>query len=160
MRSLLMLLLVPMFIRGCDPFVVSPVVPGTAVPVLTLCDLNGRPSAVFRSGQDFEMRFSLANLSREDICYSYTAPEMVFKIFAGDSVVATSVDGWMFAQVIIGGCIRAGETYRSRWIAPNAPGREPRISLPPGIYTARAYHAAFSDPRVQALRPVRFTVVR
>ncbi len=160
MKHLMVFLLLPLFLRGCDQFFFSPVIPDKVTPTLALYDLSGRPAWVFRSGEDFDVRYTLTNLTRTDICYQYGPPEVAFKIFLGDSVIATSADGLAFPQIIIPKCIRAGETFQSHWIAPNSLGRIPRISLPPGIYTMRAYHAALSDPRVLPLRPVRFTIIR
>jgi hypothetical protein len=160
MKHLIVFLLLPLFLRGCDQFFFSPIIPAGVTTTLTLSDLFGRPSSAFHSGQDFDVQFMLANMTSRDICYSYSPPEMSFKISLGDSVVATSIDGMAFPAVIVPGCVRAGETYRNHWIAPNSPVRAPRISLPPGIYTVKALHPALADPRVPPLQPVRFTIIR
>lgn len=89
MKPFMFVLFLPLLFRGCDGWIFAPVLPGTALPSLTLHDLSGRERAVFRPGEDFEMRFSLSNMTRESICYSYTPPEVVFTILSGDSVVST-----------------------------------------------------------------------
>ena len=110
-----------------------------------LYDTNGVEKMIFKSGEDFEMRFFVTNLSGRDLSYHYTGIPVTFEIHQNDSIIATSVDGLTFAQVILGGAVKNGETYKANLLAPNASARDPKISLQAGNYKAFVKHYGFFD---------------
>ncbi|MCJ7649070.1 MAG: hypothetical protein MUP85_10680 [Candidatus Lokiarchaeota archaeon] len=124
-----------------------------------LYDNNGVEKTIFKSGEDFEMRFYLINLSGRDLSYHYTGIPVTFEIHQNDSIVVTSVDGLSFAQVILGAEIKNGETYKANWLAPNSPARDPKISLPAGNYKAFVKHYGFFDKiQIKETSPIEFVI--
>ncbi len=120
--------------------------PGGFQITFRLLDTTGIPTAVFHAGDSFDMEFVLRNMSGKDQTFHHTGPPVWFDILSADTVLCTSIDGMAFPQVVLGGTVRDGETYRATWRAPNSLGRRPRIiSLAPGIYLARAHHGVFFD---------------
>jgi hypothetical protein len=156
-KRIALCLLVTLLVAACDKFPVGAGA-GAVATALTLHTTAGAEARVFRSGEEFEMRFSLSNSMRSPLCAQYTPPELVFRIHAGDSLVASSVDGMAFPQVLLTVCVEAGQGISLRWNAPNAPGRSPAISLPPGEYTASVHHALYALAVVPRALPVAFTV--
>jgi len=125
-----------------------------------LYDTNGVEKTIFSSGDDFEIRFFIANLSGRDLSYHYTGIPVTFEIQQNDSIVATSVDGLAFPQVILGDEVKNGETYKASWIAPNSPAREPKISLPVGNYKALVKHYGFFDKfHIKESTPIEFLII-
>jgi hypothetical protein len=110
-----------------------------------LYDSNGDEKTIFKSGDDFEMRFLLANLSGRDLSYHYTGTPVFFEIHQNDSIIATSVDGLSFPQVILGDELKNGRIFRDKWIAPNSSARNPKLILPAGNYKAFVKHYGFFD---------------
>ncbi len=124
-----------------------------------LLDTTGVPTSKFQAGESFDMEFVIRNLSGMDQSFHYTGPAVVFDILSADTVLCTSVDGLAFPQVLLGGILHNGESYRATWRAPNSPGRRPPISLAPGTYVARAHHGAFFDhTRIPSTNTTPFTV--
>ncbi len=130
------------FVVGCKPL---PVEYAGITTMLSIADTTGTPSATFHPGESFDLSFSLTNQSGADQSYHFTGVPVVFQILQGDSVVATSVDGLLFAQVVLGGGVRNGETFRASWRAPNTLGRDPKVVLPVGQYSANVLHGCFFD---------------
>jgi hypothetical protein len=126
---------------------------------IKLYDTNGVEKTIFKSGEDFEMRFFVTNQSGMDLSYHYTGIPVTFEIHQNDSVVATSVDGLTFAQVILGSSVKNGETYIANWLAPNSSARDPKISLKAGNYKAFVKHYGFFDKfQIKETSPTEFTV--
>ena len=125
-----------------------------------LYDSNGVEKTIFKSGDDFEMRFLLVNLSGRDLSYHYTGIPVTFEIYQNDSIVATSVDGLTFAQVILGGALKNGESFKANWMAPNSPARDPKLILPVGNYKAFVKHYGFFDnSKLKESSPVEFEII-
>ncbi|MCZ2269009.1 MAG: hypothetical protein LC124_09175 [Ignavibacteriales bacterium] len=124
-----------------------------------LYDSNGVEKTTFKSGDDFEMRFSLVNLSGRDLSYHYTGIPVFFEIHQNDSIIATSVDGLSFAQVVLGGEVKNGAIFRDNWIAPNSLARDPKLILPAGNYKAFVKHYGFFDRvKLKDSKPVEFVI--
>ena len=124
-----------------------------------LYDSNGVEKTAFKSGDDFEMRFLLVNMSGRDLSYHYTGIPVFFEIHQNDSIIATSVDGLSFPQVILGDEVKNGAIFRDNWIAPNSSARDPKLILPPGNYKAFVKHNGFFDNvKLQESKPVEFVI--
>ncbi len=126
-----------------------------------LLNANGKESTSFKSDENFQMKFSVTNLSGNMLSYHYTGVPVIFGIVQNDSVVATSVDGLTFAQVVLGGSIKNGDTYRINWTAPYSPGRQSKFILSPGKYEAVVIHKRFFDNyQLKSTEPIEFTVIK
>lgn len=124
-----------------------------------LYDSNGVEKTTFKSGDDFEMRFLLVNLSGRDLSYHYTGIPVTFEIHQNDSIIATSVDELTFAQVILSSSVKNGGFYKSNWLAPNSPARDPKLILPVGNYKAFVKHYGFFDnSKLKESNPIAFVI--
>lgn len=144
MKLIYFLLLAGIFLIACNEENSSVGVNGVNTQ-FKLYDSNGVEKTTFKSGDDFEMRFSLINLSGIDLSYHYTGIPIFFEIHQNDSIIATSVDGLSFPQVILGYELKNGEIFRDNWIAPNSSARDPKLILPAGNYKAYIKHYGFFD---------------
>ncbi len=125
-----------------------------------LYDNNGIEKNIFQSGDDFEMRFELTNNSGKDLIYYYTGVPVIFEIHQNDSIIATSVDGYVFPEVVLSDTIKNNETYHFNLIAPNTPVRATKIILQAGNYQAYVKHSAFFvDFRYKETLPIPFTII-
>ena len=77
----------------------------------TLTDSTGKATTVFHSGQQFAMSFSVTNTRMYTITYhrGNSGPSVIFQILKGDSSIATSVDGYVFPMVVLGGYVAPGQ---------------------------------------------------
>ncbi|MGD8782734.1 MAG: hypothetical protein PVH88_27735 [Ignavibacteria bacterium] len=126
----------------------------------SLHNTGGDETTVFKSGEDIEMRFFITNMSGKDLSYHYTGVPLIYEIYNSDTVFATSIDGLVFPQVVIGNEIKYGETYQSKWLGPNAPYREPQIQLPVGKYKAYVKHGSFFDDyQIKETSAIEFTII-
>ena len=158
MKIIYFLLLAGIFLIGCNEDNSSVGVDGVNTQ-FKLYDSNGVEKTIFKSGDDFEMRFSLVNLSGRDLSYHYTGIPVFFEIHQNDSIIATSVDGLTFAQVILGGEVKNGAIFRDHWIAPNSSARDPKLILPAGNYKAFVKHYGFFDNvKLKESNPVEFVI--
>jgi hypothetical protein len=124
-----------------------------------LYDTNGVEKTVFKSGEDFEMKFILFNLSGEDLTYHYTGVPVYFEIYQNDSIVATSYDGLSFPQVVLEDKVVSGKTFTSNWIAPNSIARNPKLALTSGNYKAIIKHFVFFDKfQIRESLPIEFLI--
>ncbi len=144
-------------IFGCD---VTGPAGDNLITDFRLQDTSGTEAGRFHAGDEFDMLFAVTNLSGIDLGYTYTGVPVVFEIWSADTLVATSIDGMAFPQVVLGGTIRNGETFRARWRAPNTGGRIPQISLSPGSYEAGVKNRSFFDSfKAPETGRVRFSIV-
>jgi hypothetical protein len=158
MKMIYFLLLAGIFLIACNEDNSSVGVNGVNTQ-FKLYDSNGIEKTTFKSGDDFEMRFSLVNLSGRDLSYHYTGVPVGFEIRQNDSIIATSVDGMMFIQVILGGEVKNGDTFKVNWIAPNSPARDPKLILPAGNYKAFVKHYNFFDEGIlKESSPIEFVI--
>lgn len=105
------------------------------------------------------MRFELTNNSGKDLIYDYTGVPVIFEIHQNDSIIATSVDGYLFPEVILRDTINNNETYHFNWIAPNTPVKGTKIILQAGNYQAFVKHSAFfGNFRYKETLPIGFVI--
>jgi hypothetical protein len=159
MKIIYFLLLALIFLVACNEDNSSVGVNGVTTK-FKLYDTNGVEKTTFKSGDDFEMRFLLVNLTGRDLSYHYTGIPVTFEIYQNDSIVATSVDGLTFAQVILGDALKNGESFNANWMAPNSPARDPKLILPVGHYKAFVKHYGFFDnSKLKESSPVEFEII-
>lgn len=163
MKTAISLLLAVVIITGCSLLGRKSNRTSILAPTFTLTDTTGHVTTTFHSGEHFIMTFSLVNTSREGLSYrrGSTKPPVVFKIVRNDSTVATSIDGYAFAQVVLGGYLAVGDTLKGRWTAPTTPPQNPKVVLSPGSYKAKVVYPAFDqEVTVKPVSPVDFTVIK
>ena len=159
MKRLISLLLIAALLAGCDLLNPGSSGESSANPSLTLTDTLGRSTWRFHTGEDFYMYFSLRNTTGDTLTYYHTGPSIIFSILKGDSLVATSVDGMAFPQVVIGDIVPPGDTLKAWWRAPSSPARVEKLVLAPGSYKAAVSFPWLSETMFGAVPPVAFTVV-
>jgi hypothetical protein len=144
---------------GCKNNPVIGAGPQVAVGTLVLRTLAGAQATQFHAGEKFEMRFTLTNLTRSSVCYTYTPPEIVFRIYRGDSLIANSVEGLAFPTTFQTDCVESGQAITRSWMdAPATPAR-PGLALDPGTYVAAVSHASNLAFGVRPASAVTFTIV-
>ncbi len=126
----------------------------------TLMDTTGREARTFRSGGNFDFSFAITNTTDQPITYHKgdSGPVASFRILKGDSVVATSLDGYVFLMIAITGHLQPGQSLRESWRAPNTPARNPKIVLQPGSYEARLSFVGFDEVKVKLASPIMFSI--
>ncbi len=159
MKSWISFMLIAFLFAGCDLLSPGPSGDSTQNPSFTLSDTLGRSTSQFNTGEDFDMYFSLRNTTGDTLTYYHSGPSIIFSILKGDSIVATSVDGMAFPQVVIGDVVPPGDTLKARWTAPNSPARVEKLILPPGSYEAEVSFPRFAEAKFRALPPITFSVV-
>jgi hypothetical protein len=143
MRLIIIAMALGLAFYACDSFDGSGDDDTKLFKELTILDTLGNQKSSFMSGEEFQLRFTLTNQTRRDLTYHFTGFPVVFHVVQGDSVIATSTDGYIFPQVVLTGTLYRDSTIIYTWRAPNTPARESKIVLPPGQYTGRVLHGSF-----------------
>lgn len=157
MKILFIVCMASVTFRTCESG--EPIVFDGLVIKLDVTDTTGRESRQFRPGESFDLRFSMTNMTGTPLSYEHTGPEVVLLVMAGDSLVASSVDGLMWVQVVQAGSLRNGDSFSLTWRAPNTPWTGRVISLDPGRYTAAvSVRARFDGVTPPVVTPIAFTV--
>ncbi len=104
------------------------------------------------------VHFSVTNCSDREITYYYTGTPVILKIARGDSVVGTSVDGLVFAQVVHSRVLGAGQSLTLDWMVPNGPWGDHTVILTPGTYLALVDCALFKTMPFAQPNPLQFRV--
>gem|GEM_PF-2784206 len=127
-----------------------------------LTDTTGYPKSIFSRGEQFNLSFAYINTTADVMTYvkGSSAPSVIFEILKNDSVVASSVDGMGFAQVLIGGSLAPNDTLMGQWRAPNTPYQFPKVILSPGSYKARALYPTFGQAAASSHLDIPFSVVQ
>jgi len=101
-----------------------------------LKDTVGHETSVFRSGEDFDITVKLTNISGKRLQFTRynSAPDVLFRIPQGDSVVSYSTNG-PFLMIVTIGYLIPGETMEGHWRGPSPMNRGPNVALPPGTYS-------------------------
>ena len=128
--------------------------------VLTLTDTLGQQTTTFRVGENFDLSYVISNSTAREITYhkGNSGPAASFKILQGDSVVATSTDGYLFLAVALTAHLIPGDSIHVAWRAPNTAARTPKLVLAPGAYRAVVSFGGFDEATVEANAPISFTV--
>ncbi len=122
-------------------------------------DSAGKVETHFASGESIDMSFSMVNSSRDTLVYyGSPGPPVVFRIVKNGAVVATSIDGYAFPQVVVGRVLLPGDSLTGHWRGPTTPAQTPRVVLQPGTYQAEVVFPDFRKKTVNPVGPVTFVV--
>ena len=160
MKPILFQLTFALVVIGCD-FGERPK-PEPLTATFKLTDTTGRETATFRSGENFDFSFAITNTSDQQITYHKgdSGPVASFTILQGDSVVATSLDGYVLLMVATTGHLQPGQNLGENWRAPNTPARDPQIVLSPGLYEAQLSFVGFDEAEVKQIPPLTFSITQ
>jgi len=127
----------------------------------SLTDTSGHSSSQFHSGEEFILKYTLTNSSKETLTYhtGNSGPSIIFRIQKNDSTVASSVDGYVFAAVVITRHLSPGHSLNETWLAPTTPAQDPKVVLEPGEYKALVHYPSFEEAMVDSVAPILFSVV-
>jgi len=160
MRTFNLLALIAILMCACNRATTPTEGKGFLTATFTLSDTTGQASTVFHSGQQFDVSFSVTNTTMETLTYYYTLPPVIFQILKGDTSVATSVDGYVFPQVVLRGYLAPGRALQGAWKAPNTPAQNPKVVLAPGSYEAHVSFRNFEQVKVNQVSPITFSIVQ
>jgi len=131
-------------------------------PSFTITNTRGVSSTIFTMGEQFNMSFQFINSYNYTLNYfrGSTEPPVVFEILKNDNIIATSVDGYAFAQIVIGGSLAPGDTLKNQWTAPNTINQIPKVILTPGSYQAKVLYPSFGQSKADSYLIINFQVVQ
>ena len=127
--------------------------------VFSLSDTDNGGETRFRAGDNFDLSFVMVNRTADTLYYDVTGPPpVVFTITHKCSVVASSVDGYGFIQIVKRKTFLPGDTLQARWRAPITPAQKPRVRLVQGVYNAGVTFPTFPGRTVSPIEPIPFAV--
>jgi len=131
-------------------------------PSFTITDTTGFSKTTFSPGEHFDLTFAYINTTKKTLTYvrGSSAPPVIFEILKDDSVIASSVDGYSFAQVILGGYLTPKDTLKGQWQAPNTFYQNPLVILTPDLYQARVLFPAFGKTTASSHLDIAFSIVQ
>jgi len=102
-----------------------------------LADSSGEETTLFDVGQEIYFDYSIVNNTGATLHYALpnTGPFVSLEVFHADSLIGTSDDGRLYAQVIVGGTPAPGDSLK--WVYPWF-STEYHSALLAGEYTAWA----------------------
>jgi len=150
------------FLSGCDILQTKSDNNYNLTASFNLSDTTGQESNTFNSGESFNMSFRLINSTPDTLTYTRgsPAPSVIFQILREDSVEATSVDGYAFLQVVLGGSLAPGDTLKGFWKAPNTPAQYPKVILTSGNYQAKVTFPKFNNANINQVSPINFSIIK
>ena len=160
MRIIIIMAAITIFMSGCDQST-SPS-DKLLTATFTLADLNGEKFSQLHSGEEFKLEFTLINATDETLTFyrGSSAPPVTFEITKNDSVIASSVDGYAFLAVVLGGSIAPGDSLQGSWRAPTTPAQNPKIILSQGSYEAKVLFPNFKQVKVNSVSSIKFSVIQ
>jgi len=160
MKPLILVVVSSLIAGWCDDM---PPTPPLIVPVqaeFTMTDDTGAAVTAVASGQTFILTASIRNPIGGGRPYTHTGPAFTFDIVRDGAVVASSVEGLVWAQVVLLDTLKSGATDVHRWRAPWPPTGTKPILLPAGSYSAHPVSRyGFTDGFVLRVPDLPFTVV-
>jgi len=102
-----------------------------------LADSSGEETTLFDVGQEIYFDYSMVNSTGATLHYNlpHTGPFVRLEVSQADSLIGTSDDGHLYAQMILPGTLPPGHSLH--WVYPWF-SNEYHSALPPGEYTAWA----------------------
>ena len=162
MSKTIFILLVVAGLVGCDfgEHTLTSLEPLSATVRLT--DTLGHDVSTFHAGEGFDISFALTNTTGTTLTFykGDSGPNVVFKIWRGDSVVSTSVDGYLFTHIPHTYQLEPGQSLQEHWRAPNTPTQTPKIVLSPGLYALRASVMRFEEAAVNQVSSIAFFIIQ
>lgn len=148
-------------IAGCDlgDKSINPVELLSATVQLT--DTTGRETTTFHTAENFDINFKLTNMTGKRLTFyrGSSAPDVLFIVFRGDSVVASSIDGYVFAMVISAGYLEPGQTMRGHWRGPTTPFQYPKVLLARGVYRLTVSFPIFDQAETKGVPAIEFSII-
>lgn len=105
-----------------------------------ISDTTGVISTVFKSGENFDMKFVLTNNTGKDQEFYHSGPIIIFDISQDDSVLTSCIHGLCWTAEVLKGIFKKDTEITSKWQAPNSPldsQLDTQTILKPGEYNAR-----------------------
>ncbi len=148
-------------LAGCELGTQPQVAPVPLAVTFRLADSTGQERRAFHPGESFDIAFSVTNMTPASLTFTKgdTGPDLRLYLLRGDSIAASSVDGYAFAQVVTGGYLDPGDSLNALWRAPNTPARDPKIVLGRGLYEIRASLPYFHEIQIQQVFLIGFVIV-
>jgi hypothetical protein len=158
MKTIIIFGLIAICINGCNQSTSPSDKPLTTT--FTLTDTSGQTVSQFHSGEEFKLAFTVTNTTKDTLTFyrGSTAPAVIFQIMKNDSVIASSVDGYAFLAVVLGGYVAPGQSLQGEWKAPNTPAQNPKVLLNPGSYQAKVLFPNFNQAKVNPVSSITFSV--
>lgn len=131
-------------------------------PSFTITDTTGHSKTTFSPDEHFDLSFAYINTTPFTLTYTRgsSAPPVIFEILKDDSVIASSVDGYSFAQVVLGGHMTPKDTLKGQWQAPNTLYQNPKAILTPGLYQARVLFPSFGQTTASSHLDIAFSIIQ
>ena len=124
-----------------------------------LLSTSGMKRTAFTVPDTIIVRFRITNNSGKPLSYHYTGTPIILKILKAGSVVASSVDGMEFAQVIRGDVLQSGQSLGVDWRIPGMLPSGATDALQAGSYEAIALAGGVFDSfQVSHPGPIPFTM--
>jgi hypothetical protein len=161
MKSVFVILFILTFLNGCkNSNLISPIKPGLKVN-FTLTDTSGNVSSEFRTGEPFDVSFSLTNTTQDTLKYDIVPPMVSFEIMQGNNAISNSFSGCPEPNFIARGVILApGKSIKGNWTGPSSPCEKLLVTLSPGSYSLQVSFPHPYNMNVYGTEPIYFTVVR
>lgn len=159
-EAMVLMVSISFVLDGCDLLKINPNAAMNLTASFILIDTSGNVKPIIHTGESFGLSFMLINTTSDTITYrrGNTGPAVIFEILKNDSIVATSVDGYAFAQVVLGGVLPPRDTLSGYWKAPTTPAQYPKVILYAGAYEARFLLPPFDNAKVSVTEQIRFSV--
>lgn len=161
MKATVFLLTLALAVCGCD-FGQKPTIPiEPLAAVVQLTDTSGRETTTFHRGENFDINFTLVNTTGKRLTFyrGDSGPDVMFRIFRGDDLVASSTDGYMFLMVVSTGYLEPGQTMRGYWRGPTTPAQYPKVMLTPGYYKLVASFPRFDQAETRQVPAIQFSII-
>ena len=131
-------------------------------PSFTITDTTGYSKTTFSPGEHFDLSFTYVNTTTDTLTYirGSSAPPVIFEILKDDIVIASSVDGYSFVQVLLGGHLTPKDTLKGQWQAPNTQYQYPKAILTPGLYQAKVIFPTFGQTAASSHLDIAFSIVQ
>lgn len=128
----------------------------------TMTDTAGQTISQVHPGEDFLLSFKLTNTTPDTLNYVWanSGPSVVFRIQNNDSVLASSVDGYIFLMDAPHRYLSPGQSLQTEWKAPTTPAQNPKVMLTSGSYEATVYFPSFYEIKIDPVSPITFRVAQ
>jgi hypothetical protein len=161
MKNVLIVIFILAFISGCkNSELVSPIKPGLKAN-FTLTDTSGKVSSEFKTGEPFDVSFSLTNTTQDTLKYDIAPPMVSFKILQGNKFISNSFLGCTEPNIFVRGVILApGKSIKGNWTGPSSPCEKQMVTLLPGAYSVQVSFPHPYNVNVNGADPIYFTIVQ
>jgi hypothetical protein len=161
MKSTVFLLMLALSIVGCDLGQNSSSSVEPLVATVHLADTSGREKTIFHPSENFDISFELTNGTDRRLSFgrASSTPDVGFRVTKGDSLAASSTDGYVFLMVATVGYLDPDQTMQGYWRGPTTPAQDPKVRLSIGSYTLQVLFPHFDRAVVKEVPAIQFSVV-